>query len=196
MSSKPEAADAAPTLPGRDGQAVNAGQAAPVVNAHDLIEGFRLELPRGGWVQFGSVLDVSGGVRERIVADVRQLTLRIQSRKATNEEFAAVNDDVTTRILRAVVQAWSYDIPLPVPKDALDRLPAVVVDEVSAVASEYMKRLVLQARRSPGLGDGPPRSRLLSLSHLARRTAVRNVVFAAVGASFAWLLFTALRVLG
>jgi len=177
--SKPEVTDAAPSMP---------GPAAPVVNARDLMEGFRLELPRGGWVQFGSVLDVSYSVRKRIVADVRELTLRMQSGKATNQEYAAVNDAVNTRILRAVVGAWSYDVPLPVPKDALDRLPAIVVDEPTVVASEYMVRLVVLARRDPGLRD-QQRSWLPSLPQPFRRHAA----FAVAATFLAWQLFTILR---
>jgi hypothetical protein len=187
--SKPEVTDAAPTMPGRDGQAPSAVPAAPVVNARDLMEGFRLELPRGGWVQFGSVLDVSYSVRKRIVDDVRQLNRRVQSGKATNQDYADVADAVNTRILRAVVEAWSYDVPLPVPKDALGRLPAIVVDELTVVANEYMKRLVLLARRQPGLGDRR-RSWLPSLPQPFRRHAAL-----AVAAAFAaWQLLTVFHV--
>lgn len=189
MTSKSEVIDAAPTLLCRNCQAQSTGHVVPAANTRDVIEGFRLELPRGGWVQFRSALEVSGGTRNRIVADVRQLTMRAQSGKATDREYAEVSDDVTTRLLRAIVEAWSYDVPLPVPRDALDRLPAIVVDEVNAIAGEYIKRLVLMRRRDPGLGDRP-HSWLPSLPPFARRTAVQNLAFAVAGALFACLLLT------
>lgn len=122
----------------------------PAVPAHDLIEGFRLELPRGGWVQFGSVLEVSGALRKHIVTRIGQLTQRIESGKATAQEQVAVDNEITTRLLNAVIESWSYEVPLPLLPDALDRLPGLVVDRISVVAAEYMKMLISRAGGNQG----------------------------------------------
>lgn len=144
-SAKPEYADAAEAL----------APAVPERPAHDLIEGFRLELPRGGWVDFGSILDVSGGLRKQIITKVGILAQRVQSGKATAPEQVAVDNEVTTKLLNAIVEAWSYDVPLPMPHDGLDRLPGLVVDEISSVAAEYMTRLMSKAAGNQGSETDP-----------------------------------------
>jgi hypothetical protein len=129
--------------------------AEPVVPAHDLIEGFRMELPRGGWVKFGSILDVSGGLRKQIITQIGVLTQRVQSGKATAYEQVAVDNEVTTKLLNAIVEAWSYDVPIPILRDGLDKLPGLVVDRVSAVAAEYMKMLIEKAGGNQGSETDP-----------------------------------------
>lgn len=123
--------------------------------AHDLIEGFTLTLPRGGWVKFGSILDVSGSLRREIITKIGVLTKRMQDGKATAHEQVAVDNEVTAKLLRAIVESWSYDVPVPVTADALDRLPGLVVDEVSSVAAEYMKMLISKAGGNQGSETDP-----------------------------------------
>lgn len=135
-------------------EAIAPKQAA--VPVRDLIEGFRLDLPRGGWVKFGSILDVSGALRKRIITQIGVLTHRVQSGKATAHEQVNVDNEVTTALLSTIVEAWSYDVPTsPLPRDALDRLPGLVVDEVSAVAAEYMKMLLSKAGGNQGSETDP-----------------------------------------
>lgn len=141
-------------LPGR----AEPEQAAPVtaaVPAHDLIEGFRLDLPRGGWVQFGSILNVSGGLRKSIITQVGVLSQRVNSGKASAQEQVAVDNDITTRLLNAIVENWSYEVPIPMPPNGLDRLPGLVVDEISSVAAEYMKMLLSKAGGNQGSETDP-----------------------------------------
>lgn len=142
-------------LPGRAGQEESEQIVPDARPAHDLIEGFQLELPRGGWVKFGSILDVSGGLRKQIITKIGILTQRVQSGKATAPEQVAVDNEVTTKLLNAIVEAWSYDVPLPMPHDGLDRLPGLVVDEISAVAAEYMTRLISKAGGNQGSETDP-----------------------------------------
>jgi len=123
---------------------------------HDLIEGFTLDLPRGGWVRFGSVFEISGGLRREIVTKIGILTQRMEQNKATAPEQVAVDNEVTTKLLRAVVEGWSYDdVPLPVGRDALDRLPGLVVDRISVVAAEYMKMLLSKPGGNAGSETDP-----------------------------------------
>lgn len=143
-------------LPGRE----NLEQSPQIVPderpAHDLIEGFQLDLPRGGWVKFGSILDVSGSLRKRIITQIGVLTKRVRENKASAHEQVNVDNEVTTALLSAIVEAWSYDVPTnPLPKDALDRLPGLVVDEVSSVAAEYMKMLLSKTGGNQGSETDP-----------------------------------------
>lgn len=125
--------------------------ARPARPAHDLIEGFRLELPRGGWIQFGSILDVSGALRKQIITAIGVLEKRVNDGRATPYEMVAVDNEITTKLLNVIVESWSYDVPTnPLPKDALDRLPGLVVDRISNVAAEYMKMLMTK----PGGNEG------------------------------------------
>lgn len=141
-------------LPGK-AEPEQAGAVEPAVPVHDLIEGFRLELPRGGWVKFGSILDVSGGLRKKIITQISVLTQRVQNGKATAHEQVAVDNEVTTKLLNAIVESWSYDVSLPMSHDGLDRLPGLVVDRVSAVAAEYMKMLIEKAGGNQGSETDP-----------------------------------------
>jgi len=142
-------------IPGRAEQPQQSAADPAAVPAHDLIEGFRLELPRGGWVQFGSVLEVSGGLRKHIITRIGVLTKRMEDGKATAVEQVTVDSEITTRLLNAVVEAWSYDVPIPLPPDALDRLPGLVVDRISSVAAEYMKMLMSKAGGNQGSEADP-----------------------------------------
>src|SRR5581483_6534691 len=66
-------------LPGREPLPELPTKAAGAETAErDMIEGFRLDLPRDGWVQFGSVLDVSGGLRKQIITKINVLAKRSQ----------------------------------------------------------------------------------------------------------------------
>ena len=118
-------------------------EADPAAPAWDLIEGFKLDLPRGGWVQFGSVLDIPNGVRDLIKSRLTTLTMRVQQGKATGAEVNAVDNLLTHALLDSVVVAWSYLVPCaPMKRDALDRLPGLVVDRISDVAAEYTKLIL------------------------------------------------------
>lgn len=121
----------------------------------DMIEGFKLDLPRGGWVQFGSVLDVSGGLRKQIITKINILAKRSQDGKATAMEAVAVDTEVTSKLLAAIVETWSYDAPLPVTPHSLDQLPGLVVDRIGNVAADYMKMLISRAGGNQGSETDP-----------------------------------------
>lgn len=121
----------------------------------DMIEGFTLRLPRGGWVRFGSVLDVSGVLRKQIITKINILARRSQDGKATAMEAMTVDTEVTAQLLAAIVETWSYDAPLPVTPDSLDRLPGLVTDRIGNVAADYMKMLISRAGGNQGSETDP-----------------------------------------
>jgi hypothetical protein len=142
-------------LPGHAEQPADAKPAEPV---HDLIEGFRLDLPRGGWVDFGSVLDIPNGVRKLLRSRITTLAQRVEQGKASGAEITGIDDEITHALLSSVVVAWSYDVQCaPIKRDAFDRLPALVVDRMSDVAAEYTKLILSRTGGNSG-SETDPRS--------------------------------------
>jgi hypothetical protein len=142
-------------IPGRpdvDGPPVD----AVVRPDQKLIDGFRWHDVRGGWVDFGSVFEITGALRREIVTKVTTVARRAADGKAGIAEQVAVDADVTWRLLAAVVEDWSYEkVPLPITSKTLDLLPGIVVDGMSNVGAEYMKMIMTRAGGNEGSETNP-----------------------------------------